>query len=398
MDHEDLSKYTRTLLLQQPFFGHLLLKVNRVITDKIPTACVSIDRDNLQYQLSVNPEFFMGLASNEERVAVLHHEVMHLAYLHLEMASNYADPQIANYAMDAEINQYIKNLPKGCVDIFESPLKELNLKEREGSRYYYAAIRDKSESDQDFKDQLQKAMGGASDHSQWEQDPGDELTEEEQEILKVSVEDGMKEAYENLSSQQKGNLPGGLSKAIEKLFEKKEQVFNWKAYFRRFIGTLIDIERKKTLKRESKRFPGMPGMRTKKKVQVFVSVDTSGSMGSKDIADVFEQINYIIKNGATVRVVTWDTQIHDDFMYDGKRLPVVHGGGGSDITPVIDLYNKQQRDYVAAIHLTDGYIGCSSELLGENMFVITAGGTTDLNFVKPHTKILQISENNFKQK
>lgn len=280
--------------------------------------------------------------------------------------------------MDMEINQFIpaKQVSDDWIHYDKGLFKELQLPPKKGSRFYYDAIENQMKQDQDFADAINQMSGGApggTDHGKWVD--YEDLTKQQQKMFDNQSNHTLKEAYNDTDQKSRGNLPGGLARDIEKLFEKKPEVFNWKAWFRNFMGNVLDIHRKKTHKRESKRFAGLPGLRTKKKIKLFVSVDTSGSMGNKEIADVFEQINYIYNAGAVIRVVTWDTVIHDDFIYTGKAPKNIHGGGGSDIDMVIKRYNQDRKDYTAAIHLTDGYISCTERLTGTHLFVITANGT-----------------------
>ena len=375
MTYRDLSSTIKSFTFDNPFFGHVLMKMRKTITDQIPTGAVAIDPDTFNVNLLINPEFWTAL-SPKERLGLVHHETLHVAFGHLQVAATYADQQLANYAMDMEINQFIPKDHTSDKWVFhdKTPFDHMQLPPKKGSKFYYEALKDEKEKNPEFAAQLAAMKGGdqGSDHGKWVD--YDDLSKAQQKMFDQQSNHVLKEAYKETDQKNQGNLPGGLAREIEKLFEKKAEVFNWKAWFRKFLGTALDIHRKKTHKRASKRFDGLPGLRTKKRIKLFVSVDTSGSMGQKEIADVFEQINYIYKAGAEIRVVTWDTVIHDDFMYDGKPPKHVNGGGGSCINMVIKRYNEQKKDYTAAIHLTDGYISCTEKLYGRHLFVITADG------------------------
>jgi predicted metal-dependent peptidase len=373
MTYRDLSSTVKNFMFDSPFFGHVLMKMKKTITDKVPTAAVAIDPESFNVDLLINPEYWTKLTP-EQRMGLVHHETLHVAFGHLQVASTYKDQKIANIAMDMEINQYIPktNVSDEWIHHDKAPFDHLNLPSKKGSKFYYEVIEEESKKNPAFK-QMLAGMSNGTDHGQWVN--YEDLSSQQQKMFDSQQKHTLKEAYKDSDQKSRGSLPGGLQRDIEKLFEKKKEVFDWKSWFRKFLGTVLDIARKKTFKRESKRFAGLPGLRTKRKICLFVSVDTSGSMGQGEIADVFEQINYIWKAGAVIRVVTWDTQIHDDFIYDGKPPKKIHGGGGSCIDPVIKLYNQQKRDYTAAIHLTDGHISCNEKLLGLHLFVITSNGT-----------------------
>ena len=373
MTYRDLSSTIKSFIFESPFFGFILMKLKKTITTKVPTACVAIEPLSFNIDLLINPDYWMKL-DKFQRKGLVHHETLHVAFGHLQTLNTYGNPKIANIAMDMEINQYIpkENTHEEWIFHDKEPFKHLNLPEKKGAKFYYEAIEEEMKNDPQFKQTIDELEEG-TDHGNWIN--YDDLTKNQQKMFDNQQKHILKEAYKESDQKTRGNLPGGLSREIEKLFEKKPEVFNWKSWFRKFLGTVLEINRKKTFKRESKRFAGLPGLRTKKKIKLFVSVDTSGSMGQKEIADVFEQINYIWKAGAEVRVVTWDTTIHDDFIYNGKPPKAVHGGGGSCIDMVIQRYNEEKRDYTAAIHLTDGYISCNEKLFGRHLFIITEKGT-----------------------
>lgn len=374
MTYRDLSSTVKSFLFDNPFFGHILMGLKKTITTKVPTAAVTIDPEAFNVDLLINPDYFKSL-SPAERQGIVHHETLHVAFGHLQVHSTYANAETANIAMDMEINQYIpeNQINEKWIMYNRAPFLDLQLPPKKGSKFYYAAIEEEKKNNPDFKDAMDAMTGEGKGEHDWNNYK--DLTTQQKKLFDNQQKHILKEAYKESDSKTRGNLPGGLSREIEKLFEKKPEVFNWKGWFRKFLGTVLDITRKKTHKRESKRFIGLPGLRTKRKQMIFVSVDTSGSMGNKEIADVFEQINYIYKAGAVIDVVTWDTVIHDDFRYTGKPPKNIHGGGGSDIDMVIRRYNEKRRDYTAAIHLTDGYISCTEKLLGTHLFVITENGT-----------------------
>ena len=78
---DEVSRGIVTLLLKEPFYGHLLGGVVRRIDERIPTAAVSLSP--LGLQLIVNPDFFMSELKKDERVAVIKHEALHLLFRHL---------------------------------------------------------------------------------------------------------------------------------------------------------------------------------------------------------------------------------------------------------------------------------------------------------------------------
>jgi len=374
MKFTELTKQVKNFMFDYPFFGHLLMKMRKTITDKIDTAAVAIDPETFNVDLLVNPDYWKKLSSDQQK-GILHHETLHVAFGHLQVMSRFPNRELANIAMDLEINQYIPKtqLHEEWLHLTQEPFKDLQLAPKKGSKFYYDAIEEEMKNNKEFKQQMQSMMGNhGTDHGTWKD--YEDMTSQQKKMFDNQQDHNIKETYKDSGEKSMGNLPGGLARRLEKLFEKKPEVFNWKQWFRKFMGTIIDVQRKKTYKRPSKRYPDMPGLKTKKRIKLFVSVDTSGSMGDKEIADVFEQIDYIYKAGAEIYVITWDTEIHDKFMYSGKPPKAVHGGGGSNIGIAIKEYDKNRKEYTAAIHLTDGWVSNDVPLLGRHLFIITSDG------------------------
>jgi predicted metal-dependent peptidase len=67
-----VSKTTKNLIFTEPFYGLFLVGLNKIYTDKLPTAGVS--KHGIGVQLAINPEFFTDLNDNH-RIGLLKHEL-----------------------------------------------------------------------------------------------------------------------------------------------------------------------------------------------------------------------------------------------------------------------------------------------------------------------------------
>ena len=72
MDYSTISKTSKDLMLLEPFYGLLLISLNKEISNRIPTAGVS--KNGINYQLVVNPDFW-GDLSSDHRIGLLKHEL-----------------------------------------------------------------------------------------------------------------------------------------------------------------------------------------------------------------------------------------------------------------------------------------------------------------------------------
>ena len=129
-----LSRTSKKLLFSEPFYGLFLIGLNKKFSDDISTAGVS--PLGIGAQLAINPEFFKNL-SEDHRVGLIKHELLHISFGHLITRDLYDDKKLFNIAADIEINQYIdrKYLPHGGLTLDTFP--DLNLNKRAGTKYYY---------------------------------------------------------------------------------------------------------------------------------------------------------------------------------------------------------------------------------------------------------------------
>ncbi len=116
--HESLSKISKKLMLEEPFYGFYLLSLNKIWDVRIGTAGVC--KNGINYQLMISEPFWDTL-NEDHKTGLLKHELLHIAFGHLLTFTKFPDKKLGNIAMDMEINQYIKPewLPEGGVDIFK---------------------------------------------------------------------------------------------------------------------------------------------------------------------------------------------------------------------------------------------------------------------------------------
>lgn len=128
----ELTKACKQLIITNPFYGLFLLSLSKCYSDQVPTAGVGLR--GIDCELLVNKKFWDSLTDNEQ-LAVLQHELMHICFKHLTMKDYFGDMDLFNIAADAEVNSYIDNLPEGCIDA-----ADYNLDYKMGTKYYYDNI------------------------------------------------------------------------------------------------------------------------------------------------------------------------------------------------------------------------------------------------------------------
>ena len=350
MVKDQLSKATKTLILEEPFYGLFIVGLNKTYRKDIPTAGVM--QNGIGVQLTINPEYFASL-SDDTRKGLLKHEILHISFGHLLIRDLYADKQLFNIAADLEINQYINTrcLPEGGLTLESFP--ELKLPTKAGTKTYYDILSQaKNSGTSPSLDNLLDQMDGTSCycHSTW--DEFDNMPESEKKLIKKQIEHQIKEVAQQ-TEKRRGNIPGELAELIRRLLNVEPPKFNWKAYLKRFVGNSSVVYTKKLRRKYNKRYSENPGLKIKTKNHVCVGVDTSGSVSTDELKEFMNEIHHMHKTGHKITVVQCDTQITSIEEFNPKKDWGIKGRGGTSFQPVIDHYNKK-RAYTALIYLTDG--------------------------------------------
>jgi predicted metal-dependent peptidase len=368
--YESISKASKQLMFQEQFWGLLLISMNKEVTNKIPTACVS--KNGFNAQLSINPEYFMGLKSIHKQIGLIKHEMMHIGLFHLSFRDKFADKILFNIAADLEVNQYLDDDPtkpdKRQVDdswVLLKNYSEFNFKEKAGTKYYYEELeKTKKEREQgisnsrtkskvwDIYDQMVEGQWTVCSHELWKEFT-EGLSEADKKLIQKQIEHQIKEVADNV--KDRGYLPADLKKHIDSMYEQLPPVINWKSYLRRFGGSSNKTYQKKTRLKLNKRFSENPAIKTKTKKTILVGRDTSGSVSEKDHQEFFSELHHIWKTGVRVFIADCDADVADVFEYKGKAPDHRSGGGGTDFDPVIKYYNENFRFYNSLIYLTDGF-------------------------------------------
>ena len=359
----NLDNALKKFLIREPFYGFFLTNFNKKLTTKVPTAGVWIRDCN--YELLVNPNFWETL-TDEQQIAVLKHETMHIAYQHCLLYKDLKDHQLANMAMDAEINLHIKNLPEGAIDCRTWARQDPSFKIENGTRYNYDWLMKQAEkSDSDMS-----SLGNLiDDHSGLES--SENLSDAEKTILKASAESGLKAAYE--AGKLAGNIPGEMSSILNEILIPKIPVFDWKSYFRRLLGTSVITLPKHTRKRPSKRFDEAAGRKHIHKSHLLIAIDTSGSISTRELKEFYGELTFIHKSG----VITMDVAQFDYDVYTPKpfsnSLPEICGRGGTSFSAPIEYFNNH-REYDYIVIFTDGYAEPVGARMNKVIWVITKNG------------------------
>jgi predicted metal-dependent peptidase len=392
---DDLALVCKDLLIEEPFYGSLLLNFNKEVSKKIPTAGVGLE--GVMYKLCINPEFWESLNKNEKKGLILH-EVRHIAYFHLTDYKHLNNKEIANIAMDLTINQEIddKYLPKGGCKLENFP--ELNLKKGEGTNAYYKKL---MQANQDGSSpMLNKMLEGLGKGEDFCQDPNgggtveipnhkwDDLEKAGEGVQKIVHQNMLKimsEAVEE-AKKNRGTIPGGIEEMLERLLDIQPPKFNWRQYLKRFVGTSTKSWTNKTKRKQSSRFDEAPGQREKEYSHILVAVDTSASVSTEELKEFLNEITHMYKTGHDVQIVLADTKINKQFKFNPRNDFEIVGRGGTDFNEVCDLYMANRRKYSCLIYVTDGEC-CPPRNYGGNILWVHSSKCSCINEELPGKKI-----------
>lgn len=388
---DELAKASKDLMLKEPFYGLFLIMLNKQWSKKIPTAGVS--RQGINFQLYLNEDFW-NILSPIQHMGLLKHELLHIAFFHITDYDHLSDKEIANIAMDIEINQYIDkdSLPPGP-QLPES-YPELKLEAKKGTQYYYDKLMQGKQQgncpnlnamlaagsmcvgdgEGDGKGKMVKIRnkGGGEievqlpDHSTWAD--FEDLDEATKKLIKTQTEHIIKEVADQVQ-KSRGTVPGEMAELLERISKLEPPKFNWRGYLRRFVGGSIKTFTKMALSKPNFRFLDNPGLKHKHRRRILVGVDTSGSVSTNELKEFLAEIYHISRTGTEIDIAQCDSNLHKVEKFDPKKDFEVHGRGGTSFDPVTDYYDKNYKKYNCLIFVTDGEAPAPKKCRGPVLWV-----------------------------
>ena len=361
-----IDKYLVSLMLNEPFFSHILRTFNKVKTNAIPTAGVAVK--DYEVTLLWNPEFLASLESIQVK-GTLKHECYHVIFKHC--TSRRKTPHILwNWATDLAINSMIREeeLPAGGL----IPGKELDLSKiedaktlekwkpvsdliaslptRMSSEWYFSRL----QQDKDISDAIESSGSQEfiiDDHGEW-----GEMSDEERQVMEGKIKQALAESVKRCdSSGQWGSVP---SEMRETLREMVSDVIPWQKLIKSFCGRLQRMNKRRTMKRINRKYPYIhSGIRRDHTSAIAVYMDQSASVSSEDVSLLFGELNNLAKK-VSFTLFPFDTQVDEDAAIvwrKGKKVPPHRSrSGGTSFHAVQKHFNDNTDRFDGMIVLTDG--------------------------------------------
>lgn len=352
---EKITKARANLVMMHPFFATLVMRMDIRPLEGIGT--MGTDGRSIVYE----PKF-VDRCTVSELVAVLAHEALHPAFLHHTRKGG-REHRLWNQACDYPINYVIKNsgmsLPNwpdmpicdddklgvlSAEEVYEILKKTSNNK---GSGPVSIGIvfqgnegSDGKGSDRDGSSEA-KEFAGAVDWTK-------ELEQEWKQALSEAL----------ATAKARGNVPAGMERFIENFLQP---TYNWRDLLLRFCS------QKKVGKVNWKRFNKrmlsvglfMPTRKAEPVGTFVVAIDTSGSIGRKELEEFGGEFNGIVKSLMPKKIVVlWvDAAVAhvQEFAPEDTIVFEPKGGGGTAFEPAFNWVEESGEKPDAFIYMTDGY-------------------------------------------
>ena len=329
-----LARARATLILDQPFFGELAMRLKMVEDPSIPT--LNVNGKIIRY----NPEFVDGLTPNVLKSAVAH-EVMHCVLDHMDRLGE-RNPKKWNQAADYALNQLLEDVG---FELGEGWLIDPAYKGM-GADKIYSMLPDPPDDG-----------GGPGD-------PGGSMDEMESGAQDAADKAEMARDWKVAtiqaanSAKAVGSMPGALDRFINGVLNPQ---VDWKAVLRQFVTEKSKDDFSWMRPNRAMLVHGyyLPSLYNEAMGEIVIGVDTSGSINDVVLAAFSAECDAVIAGTqpSKVHVVYCDSEVNrvDEFARGDTFALTACGGGGTRFKPVFDYVEKHDIKPVCLIYLTDLY-------------------------------------------
>lgn len=370
MTHSKLDKAKAALVLDQPFFASILLKYPLVKTEQVPT--LGIDARG---QIYYNEKFVESLTV-PQIVYGLCHEVLHKVGMHCTRVGH-RDKKTWNEACDAWVNDTLNDAKIG--EFIQGGVTYPNARNMSIEELYNIFQQMKSEGGGKGKGK------GNSGDGQGEGGLGPDLMDNEGDDISEAERDQMEAqnkidvAQAAAAAKTMGKLPACMQRYADELINVKTP---WYEILERFMTNKVKNEQ--TWSRPNRRFQALGlYMPTTSSIgsmgEVVIGVDTSGSIGQKELNEFSGHVNRILEqcNPSRVHVVYCDAAVNHVDEYQPEEFPIKlapHGGGGTDMREILNYVVKHGIEPECVVILTDNY----TPFPNDEVFPTVWASTTDV--------------------
>ena len=320
------------------------------VVDELPTACTNgID--------CLYGKEFVGKLSDSDLRGVIMHENLHKTFQHTFLWQHLYEQnaRVANMACDYVINLILHDIEKASMGFVTLPKVGLLDERFRGmdSQQVFNKLMDEGEGEK----------GGGDDFAGLDQHDWDTsgMTQKE-------IEEHVKEVNQAIRQGQlmAGKMGGKQSRELGELTEPK---VDWREQLREFVNSLADGKDISTWQRVNRRWLQhdmyMPSTLSESMGRICIAIDTSGSIGGRELNEFLTEVQAICMNvqPELVDLLYWDTEVAGHEVYGRDQLDKLvkstkpAGGGGTDPACIPAYIKQKQIKPECVVVLTDGYVG-----------------------------------------
>ena len=385
MFNETISKCIIQVKRECHFFGALMLFAEIYPDKSIDTAATDGKK------IIVNENFLASLKSSEQN-ALLLHEVLHMALLHVTRRGQ-RDGYVWNIAADIVVNDLIIRNTK--FKLPQDAIIEKKYKDKSVEHIYEDLLKNNKYKKIIFKSSMidildKQQEGGDQDAS------GKKLTEAEIEEVESFWRDKL-EVLKNADqfdskNKDQGSIPGGMGIEIESILEPE---VDWRHALWKYVGKtpadFDDLDR-----RFFYRGLYLEGLLTEA-LEVSVCIDTSGSVSDTLLEQFLAELKGILRSYPHVKCDLFygDTELFGPYPIQTiEQTPKAMGRGGTSFRPFFKYLQNNQNNLMGAhkvsIYFTDGYGDFpSKEPEDPTMWLVCKDGLESKEF--PFGEVVRIS-------
>lgn len=386
VDEKSLEKILIKFLFHEPFFASIIRSFQKIRTDQIPTAGVTIKDGSLI--LYWNQDFLNSLTMSE-CIGLFKHECYHIIYKHILKRKH--DPHILwNIATDLAINSIIpySELPKGGfipgrpLEFPKEGIPEKEIEKREKisqfieslppyktSEYYMNRLLENDEIGSMIEEVFGSSDCGFDVHIDPEIENGEEslIDAKIKTIIGKAVKDAQSSGWGSVSSEVREQIVASVGHEI-----------SWKDVLRNFCGTKQRANKSRSFRKINRKYPYIhPGRKISHTSNLAIYIDQSGSVSDYEIQMFFDNLNTLAKK-TKFTVYHFDSTVdaNSKYVWD-KRKKVTKAyrtrSGGTNFNAVEMFHRKIQSEYDGYLILSDGECFKPETCKSKRCFVILPG-------------------------
>jgi predicted metal-dependent peptidase len=191
------------------------------------------------------------------------------------------------------------------------------------------------------------------------------MTPEERKQLEREVDQAIRQGL--MAEKKVGKGAGGMSRELQDLMEPK---IDWREVLREFVKSTCSAKDTSSWRRVNRRFLSgdvyMPSLIGEKVGHLVIAIDTSGSIGDKELNEFLSEVKGVAEevNPDKVDLIYWDSEVaaHEEYEGDGDVANIVSstrpkGGGGTSPSCISSFLDNKKIVPECIIILTDGHVG-----------------------------------------